>query len=333
MRVLLSSQHRYPAAYQVGSGLAPRPRPSNACGMVHDLIARGLAELGHTVYYALDGGHDEALPPGVCYVDPRGPLPAVDVHHKDAYHEDSLPSPSTVPWVRTWHGYYGDHYKQPGPHDIFVSHALARAYGFEPALQRVVQRVVHNGLDPAPYRFSAQKSDYALFLAGMQGPDHQPANYLYKGLPTALSLCRETGTPLIVAGTAEEPEIIAEVARLCRAQGAEYVGDVRGEQKAALLADARALLFPTQVIEGFGLVIVEALLSGTPVIASNLGACVELIPEQVGFVCASRADYLDAFARVGRIDPHACRSLALERYDYRRMAAQYAGEYEREISD
>src|SRR3954451_14393787 len=314
MRVLLSSHHRYPAAYPTGSGLAPRRRPSNACGVVHDLIARGLAGLGHTVYYALDGGDDEALPPGVHYVDPRGPLPAVDVAHNDP-----RPSPSTVPWVRTWHGYYGDHYKRPGPHDIFVSHALARAYGFE----RVVQRVVHNGLDPAPYRFSAQKSDYALFLAGMQGTEHQPANYLYKGLPTALSLCQETGTPLVVAGTAEEPEIIATVAHLCRAQGAEYVGDVRGEQKAALLANARALLFPTQVIEGFGLVIVEALLSGTPVIASNLGACVELIPEQVGFVCASRADYLDAFARVGRIDPHACRSLALERYGYRRMAARY----------
>jgi glycosyltransferase involved in cell wall biosynthesis len=319
MRVLLSSYHRYPAAYPVGSGLAPRRRPSNACGVVHDLIARGLAELGHTVYYALEEGHDEALPTGVHYVDPRGPLPAVDVCHNPP-----LASPSTVPWVRTWHGHYGDDYEQPGPHDIFVSHALARAYGFE--------RVVHNGLDPAPYRFSAHKSDYVLFLAGMQGPVDQPANYLHKGLPTALSLCRETGTPLVVAGTAEDPEIIAAVAHLCRAQGAEYVGDVRGEQKATLLANARALLFPTQVIEGFGLVIVEALLSGTPVIASNLGACVELIPEHVGAVCASRADYLDALARVGHIDPHACRSLALERYDYRRMAAQYASEYEREIA-
>ena len=97
-----------------------------------------------------------------------------------------------------------------------------------------------------------------------------------------------------------------------------------------LLAGARALLFPTTVNEAFGLVMVEALLSGTPVICSDRGACPEIISEEVGFVCGDEADYLGALREVGHLSRRRCREWALSRFDYRRMVREYLLEYERE---
>jgi len=120
---------------------------------------------------------------------------------------------------------------------------------------------------------------------------------------------------------------------MCKQVGAEYVGDVRGQDKAKLLAGARGLLFPAQVNEGFGLAMVEALLSGTPVICSNSGACPELIPDDVGFVCGTEADYLNAIGHVDCISPQRCRDVAIKRYHYRQMCTGYLREYQREIAN
>ena len=117
-------------------------------------------------------------------------------------------------------------------------------------------RVVWNGVDPQHFTFSFEKEDYFLFLAAMQGPTHKD-KYHQKGLEVALELCRKTGTRLIVAGTAIDLAVIDLINRKCAEAGAEYVGDVRGEDKARLLSGARGLLFPTQIIEGFGLAMVE----------------------------------------------------------------------------
>ena len=92
------------------------------------------------------------------------------------------------------------------------------------------------------------------------------------------------------------------------------------------------MLLPTQIIEGFGLAMVEELISGTPVICSNHGACAELIPHDVGFVCATEADYLDALDRIATISPQRCREVAMARYHYRLMVAGYLDEYSREIA-
>lgn len=281
--------------------------------MVHDLLAKGLGELGHTVYYMLDGGQSEPFPTGVFPVS--NALPEVDICHNF--------ESCTFPWVTTHHGFYGDAAPRPTRHSIFVSRALARAYDYD--------RVVWNGIDPQQYIYSAEKSDYFLFLAAMQGPTDKD-KYHHKGLGVALDLCRKTGIRLIVAGTAVDPAVIELIVRMCAEAGAEYVGDVRGEEKAGLLAGARGLLFPTQVIEGFGLAMVEALISGTPVICSDRGACSELIPNDVGFVCATEDDYLHALQRIAAISPRRCRDVAMSRYHYRQMIAGYLREYQREIA-
>jgi len=120
--------------------------------------------------------------------------------------------------------------------------------------------------------------------------------------------------------------------RSCQEYGAEYVGDIQGAEKADLFAGAKALLFPTRLNEAFGLVMVEALLSGTPVIASAKGACPEVIDPSVGFICDELDDYLAAVERLGEIRPEVCRDYATERFHYHRMTADYLREYEVEIA-
>jgi len=77
---------------------------------------------------------------------------------------------------------------------------------------------------------------------------------------------------------------------------------------------------------------VEALMSGTPVICSDRGACPEIISPDVGFVCRDQQDYVSAISRIDSISPQACRDKAMDQYHYLRMAAGYASEYEKETA-
>jgi glycosyltransferase involved in cell wall biosynthesis len=135
----------------------------------------------------------------------------------------------------------------------------------------------------------------------------------------------------VVAGTARNAKTIEEVRRACVAAGAECLGDVRGRAKAELYAGARALLLPTRLNEGCPLVIIEALMSGTPVIASARGGCPDMVTPDVGFICETVDDYARAVAATGDILPEACRRHALERYHYLRMSQDYVREYRREM--
>ena len=76
----------------------------------------------------------------------------------------------------------------------------------------------------------------------------------------------------------------------------------------------------------------EALMSGTPVICSNNGACPEIVTADVGFVCATEDDYRQALLRLDEIRPDACREKALRDFHYLRMAADYVIEYQKEIA-
>ncbi|MGH9763333.1 MAG: glycosyltransferase, partial [Blastocatellia bacterium] len=93
-----------------------------------------------------------------------------------------------------------------------------------------------------------------------------------------------------------------------------------------------ALVLPTRVNEAFGLCIAEALMSGTPVICSDKGACPELVSGDVGFVCKDHADYVRAFSLIKTIDSKACRERALKEFHYLRMATDYLREYKRELN-
>jgi glycosyltransferase involved in cell wall biosynthesis len=321
MRVLLSSGHRYPAFNDVGNGLHPMLVPSGSGYMIHDLLAKGLAELGHDVFYLLRNGAVKPLPPGVKLVSK---IP-VDAHvlHTHAQHDDDLIKErkwGRKPWVTTCHLDLASrgHQRSPtGLNWIFVSRTLAQLHGRN--------RYVLNGIDPSMYIFSETKDDYFLFMSTMDWGTK-------KGLDVVLSLAAALGFKLVVAGSGRDYESIERVAEMCRRVNAVYVGDVKGTKKAELLAGARAFLFPTKVDEAFGLGMVEALMSGTPVICSDRGACPEIISPDVGFVCKKEDDYVAAINNIASIPPVACRKKAMKDYHYLRMASDYVFEYQKELA-
>jgi glycosyltransferase involved in cell wall biosynthesis len=321
VRILLSSNHVYPADTRVGSGPQPKELPSGSGMHMHDLLAKGLAELGHEILYLLPKGAAEPLPPGVELISE--PTADIDLYHSQAYRDQEVVdfmAARGVPWVTTCHlDFKARGWERPAVSRewIYVSRSLAESHGSS--------RYVYNGIDPASFLFSAEKENYLLFMAAMDWSES-------KGLDTALSLAAEAGVKLVVAGSGKTWDVVRAAAECCRAVGAEYVGDVRGKVRAELLSRARAVILPTKVNEAFGLVLVEALMSGTPVICSNLGACPEIVTPDVGFVCRTRQEYLDAIAGAHRVSPERCRARAWSEFRYSTMAANYVREYERELA-
>ncbi len=301
----------------------PREFPSGSGHYLHDVLAKGLAELGHEVLYHLRAGIAEPLPAGVERI--TVPPESIDIlHNSSSSRSDpglmNYVSRQRIPWVTTCHldiQARGLDRSYARGNWIFVSRSLARLYGSE--------RYVHNGIDPRGYIYAEKKSDYYLFISSMDWA-------FEKGLDTALTLAADLGFRLVVAGTSGEYAVIQKIEELCSRAGAEYVGDVRGERKAELLAGAQALLHPTRLGEGFGLVMVEALMSGTPVICSDRGACPEIISPEVGFVCRQESDYRTAVERVTQISSRVCREKAINEYHYHRMAKRFVEEYEAEMA-
>ena len=323
MRVLLSSDHEYPAANGHGSGLHPKKFPSGSGYILHDLLAKGLAELGHEVFYLVRRSSKNSSFAPHSFTLIYEAIPNADVLHTISGRDAALIADWEArgkPWVATCHMDERTRGRDRGTISsnlVFVSQTLARLHGSE--------RYVWNGIDPAEYIYSETKDDYFLFMSTMDWG-------MKKGLDVVLSLARKVGFKLIVAGTGETYERIQQVQQMCSEAGAQYVGDVRGREKAELLAGARGFLFPTKLDEAFGLGMVEALMSGTPVICSDRGACSEIITPDVGFTCSTEDQYIAAIEKIANIHPSICREKANGNYHYQTMAGNYVREYEIELS-
>lgn len=309
MKVSLAGKHRFPAS---------RGGPSG--GRIFDFLAKGLAQLGHDVFYHPGHGATGQPPDGVCFVDePRWDVDLLHCHsYIPLWHEADE---RARPWVATCHTDLQTwNLSRADAKDnwIFVSQTLAQNYGR--------RRFVLNGIDPDELIYSAAKEDYVLFVCALRMAER-------KGLDIAMDLARRCGLRLVVAGSSPDQQLVDRIAAKCQSTGVRYVGEVFGEYKAQLFAGATALLFPTQVNEAFGLVMAEALMSGTPVVCSDFGACAELISPDVGFVCRTVDEYLQALQQIqhGQISAQHCREVALERFHFLRMARDYVREYEREI--
>lgn len=317
MRVLMTGEHVYPLS-RVSAGRTPKPMPSASGQRVHDWIAKGLAELGHDVRYFIANRVEGPPPPGVTLVS--GLTGDADILHTYALRGPRHDLAWGKQYVATCHLDPRSRGLAPmdaPPNWIFVSPSLARTFGRD--------RFVVNGIDPSEYVYSEGKGNYLLFLAAM---DHA----IDKGLDVALRVARRAGVPLVVAGTAQRQETIDRVAALCEEYGADYRGDVQGDEKADLLAGARALIFPSRFPEACPLGIAEALMSGTPVLCSANGASPEMIDGETGLVCRDEDDYLQALAHLPTLSPKACRAKALRDFHYLRMARDYVRQYERELS-
>jgi glycosyltransferase involved in cell wall biosynthesis len=203
--------------------------------------------------------------------------------------------------------------RHPGVRYVAIS---ARQAEMHPELDC---EVVHHGLDPERYPAGAGDGNYAAFLgrlAPCKGPD------------VAIAAARSAGIPIRVAGEVHPadatPQWRALMDNELRQPGVDYVGLVSGEAKIRFLGRARALLMPVRWEEPFGLVMIEAMLCGTPVIAFGRGAVAEVVEEGLtGYVVQDEREMASVLKRLPGLDRAACRRRAQERFSSARMARDY----------
>ena len=190
------------------------------------------------------------------------------------------------------------------------------------------RRVVYNAVDPAEYTPVARhedKGDYVLQLARID-PD--------KGQHLAIELAGRLGVRLVLAGKVdpEAQPYFDECVKPSLNGRVTWLENVGGKEKAQLLSRARAMVFPIQWEEPFGLAMVEAMMSGTPVLALKRGAATELVePGVTGWLADDLDGLVDAYRRIDEIDLHRCAEVAAERFGPPQMADGYESVYERAI--
>ena len=180
-----------------------------------------------------------------------------------------------------------------------------------------------NALDLDAYPVHTERGEYLLFLGRMSAD---------KGCHRAIEVATEVGVPLKIAGKMREPaerEYFETYVAPHLGEGVEYLGETSHGKKVALLQNARATLFPIDWEEPFGLVMIESMACGTPVIATRWGAVSEVIEEgRSGVIVDDYHEMAGALADADRLEPLECRRYAEERFSAGRMVRDYESAYE-----
>jgi len=179
---------------------------------------------------------------------------------------------------------------------------------------------VYNGIDLSLYPLQQPGGDDLIFL-GRIHPD--------KGVHLAIEVARLSGMRLIIAGIIQDEGYFRErVKPHLDDQKILYIGPVDVSGKNELFARARALLHLNTIPERFGLVLVEANAAGVPVIAMNLGSCLEVIKDgQTGFLVDNVAEAVRVLARIPEIDRRACRNRVRQHFSIDTMVEKYERVY------
>lgn len=311
MRVLHVTDRRFP----------PSPDEGGAPQSLASLVRIQRRE-GHEVWVATvaDGSSDEVVHLGQTDIANDELVAMISANQIDVVHFHALAGAlqSDVSRVGTASVVHvrGTHYGEPldTTNAIYVSERHARSHGAEV--------YVHNGIDVQAMPFVAKKGAYLTFLGKVRRSK--------KGADTAVAVAKATDRELRVVGGRKFsiPQTWMPLQRQIRA-----LGVLGGEQKASVLANASALLFPIRWEEPFGLVLIEAMACGTPVIAFNRGAVSEIVEDGVtGFVVNDFQGMCDAVDRIGEIDRSACRRHVTEHFSIERTAEGVMGCYERAIA-
>jgi len=329
----------------VAPPVVPVPPPAyGGTERVLDVLARGLQAAGHEVVLFCTGDSSCPVPRAWVYeealgVGAPGPVPELRqalaayeaVQDCDVVHDHTLVGPLVAdrfPWlavVTTNHGpFVGDlgviyrAISQRVPVIAISHHQASTASGVQLA------GVVHHGLDLDQFPVGTGRGGFALFLGRMH-PD--------KGVHLAARVARRAGVPLKIAAKMQEPAerayFEAEVAPLLGGP-VEYVGEVGGQEKLELLGEASCLLNPIQWPEPFGMVMIEALASGTPVVATPMGSAPEIVePGRTGFLGVTEEELVAGVQRAAELDRQACRRSAEVRFSAERMVRDHLRIYER----
>ena len=330
--------------------LSVPPRLYGGTELVVYELAEGLVRLGHDV--ELFGTGDSRTSAELRFLYERGQWPPetlADLNHVswalqqiadrgpfDVIHTHSAVALAcarfvpTVPMVYTLHhardeqlSAFYRYYQEP--YYVAISEDQRRR---EICLRHV--EVIHHGLDSARYVCTPRPlGDYVCFVgryAEVKGPH------------TAIDVARQAGVRIRMAGDVHPPDVAWADTELRPRLAQSHVidvGPVGSGVKARLLAHARALLAPIEWNEPFGLILIEAMLSGCPVVAFGMGSVPELVEDGLtGFIATSAAHMVELLrpgGAVDRIDRVACRERAIERFSADRMVADHVALYQRII--
>ncbi len=311
--------------------------------VVHELV-RGLTAAGHHVTLFATG---DSRAPDLRFVYPAPvwpPDPQAEVVHcrhaarviaRERFDVVHAHTPSMVsfaegigaPCVYTLHHAHYDQLTEVylRRRDVLYVAISARQAQLEPQLDC---QIVHHGLDPRSYPLGRGDGDYAAFL-GRLAPCKAPE--------LAIAAARAVGISIRVAGEIHPvdamPDWMAVMASALAQPGVLHLGETGGARKARFLGGARALLMPLRWEEPFGLVMIEAMLCGTPVIAYSRGAAPEVVDEgTTGFLVEDDHEMAAVLARLDRFDRAGCRRRAAARFSSRRMVRDYERVYARAIA-
>jgi len=226
---------------------------------------------------------------------------------------------------------------------VCISHAMAKT---APAtIKPHLLPAVHNAIDVSHFPFRDKKKDYFITLARFTKDKGQAVAAKFAaqqkqklkmagtvaGMSNKSKLTLELLNPLSDYRSNEEFRYYSDkiLKYTIKHRTITYVGNLGGERKMNFLANAKALLFPIDWEEPFGMAVIEALACGTPVVAMRRGAMPEIIEHGVtGFLADTEAEFGEYMKRVGEIDPAACRAAVEKRFGANTMAESYIERYD-----
>ena len=314
--------------------------------VVIDHLARGLVAAGHRVRLFTTG--DSTCPVERLWVDPEAlgtngnsidELTHVDAAYTelsdcDIIHDHTMLGPLWAserrgpPVVATHHNAFLPEiirlYERIGRHAavVAISHHHRSTAPTVP-----VARVIHHGIDVDRIPIGAGDGDY-LLCVGRMSPD--------KGIHRAINIARAAGRRLLIAAKMWEPlehRYFEEVVEPMLGDDAVYLGQVGGADKYELMGGAEALLNPIRWPEPFGLVMIEALATGTPVLAFPEGSAPEIVDHgRTGFLCEDEQDMVEHLHRLTELDRNTCRAEAAARFCTARMVRDHVELYRSRIA-
>jgi len=192
-----------------------------------------------------------------------------------------------------------------------------------------IAATVSNGIELSGYSPRNQRGNYALVM-GRICPE--------KGIHLALDAAERAGIPAILAGKVfdypEHREYFEQIVKPRLNKRVRFIGTVGGQRKAQVLAGAKCLLLASQAPETSSLIAMEALASGTPVVAWRSGALDEIVGHgRTGWLVSSVEEMASAVSRVGEIESHECRREAERRFSSERMMSGYMGIYRSAVAE
>jgi len=326
------------------------PIPPSLYGGIEQAVdaeARGVEAAGHEVLLFTTGDSTCPVPRrwllpeaegermGVAVPEVRHVLAAYEaVADFDIVHDHTIVGPSMAsrwgpdsglpPVVTTIHGpldgELADVYRRIGGRVPLIAISQAQ---IRPAPDVRIARVIHHGVTAGEFPLGDGRGDYFLFLGRLSAD---------KGAHRAIAAAEKAGVPLILAGKVREraeKEYFEQQVAPHLSDDIRFVGEVPHEEKLCLLAGARATLFPIRWNEPFGLVMIESLACGTPVLAYPEGAAPEVIVDgTTGFMVDGEAEMADAIASVGEIDRAACRAAVEGYFSVERMVREHVELFE-----